>query len=158
MRLLRFFNVFFQFVLIHNFSSILWCFPFILYRNTDYGSQELAAAALAQSLANITGMSVGVGLSTALSTLSGQSHGAASMDSHSKDRNNDVIDAEKQSLVNKKSLNSTTLYLVRGIFVAFTFVVPIGLYWLRGMKPLLIRLGQGETVSEMTEVNNVFIV
>ena len=39
------------------------------------GSNELAAAALATTLCNVTGLSFSVGLSSALSTLSGQAKG-----------------------------------------------------------------------------------
>ena len=103
-------------------------------------------------------MSVGVGLSTALTTLAGQSHGAASFHSAKKDNDgsNDVHrDSENQQLSKPySSLNycSTTTYLFRGLFITLLFVFPIGLYWLHGIKPLLIWLGQGEKVSEMTQV------
>ena len=43
------------------------------------GSQELAAAALATTLCNVTGMSLSVGLSSALTTLTGQARGDALM-------------------------------------------------------------------------------
>ena len=39
------------------------------------GSKELAAAALATTLCNVTGMSLSVGLSSAITTLTGQARG-----------------------------------------------------------------------------------
>jgi Na+-driven multidrug efflux pump len=106
-------------------------------------------------------MSVGVGLSTALTTLAGQSHGALNLrkiEGMTIIYGSKINDQENQRLLKesdyhgKKSL-STTVYLFRGMFITFLFVIPIGLYWLNGIKPLLIWLGQGEAVSDMTQVS-----
>lgn len=38
------------------------------------------------------------------------------------------------------------VFLYRGIFIQLAFVLPVGVYWLCGMKPLLLFLGQGEDI------------
>ena len=43
------------------------------------------------------------------------------------------------------------VYLYRGIFIQLAFVIPVGCYWLYGIKPLLLYLGQKDEISTMTE-------
>ena len=43
------------------------------------------------------------------------------------------------------------VYLYRGIFIQLAFVLPVGCYWLHGIEPLLLYLGQGEELSSMTQ-------
>jgi len=43
------------------------------------------------------------------------------------------------------------VYLYRGLFIQTIFVIPIGLWWIAGIRPTLIALGQGERLSTMTE-------
>lgn len=125
---------------------------------TDIGSNQLAAAALAQTLANVTGMSIGVGLSTALTTLAGQAHGASTGTTQIKSSSSEEgmwlcePEARENSVGASSKFSSTTAYLVRGLFIQAVFVFPIGLYWIHGVKPLLLHLGQDETLSSMTEV------
>ena len=58
-------------------SMLLYRFPWLISLRFvgDIGAQELAAAALATTLCNVTGLSLSVGLSSALSTLAGQARG-----------------------------------------------------------------------------------
>ena len=138
------------------------------------GSKELAAAALATTLCNVTGMSLSVGLSSAITTLTGQARGELIS------RGEDIIrrrmgqGEEKSDDVMKRSMqnNETTplktriqndddddssmpllplVYLYRGIFIQLAFVIPVGCYWLYGIKPLLLYLGQKDEISTMTE-------
>eukprot|EP00550_Attheya_septentrionalis_P005229 CAMPEP_0198286538 /NCGR_PEP_ID=MMETSP1449-20131203/5605_1 /TAXON_ID=420275 /ORGANISM="Attheya septentrionalis, Strain CCMP2084" /LENGTH=573 /DNA_ID=CAMNT_0043984315 /DNA_START=158 /DNA_END=1879 /DNA_ORIENTATION=+ len=147
----------------------------------NIGSEELAAAALATTLCNVTGMSLSVGLSSALSTLTGQARGdlrakAAIIKARITIQPEEQKEnRETESLLNEKDhharyddvqiqlgdtplepdLNSIPLsplvYLYRGLFIQLLFVIPVGVWWLFGIKPLLIRLGQGELLSGMTE-------
>lgn len=59
------------------FSLLLYRIPWLisLYFVGQIGSRELAAAALATTLCNVTGMSLSVGLSSAITTLAGQARG-----------------------------------------------------------------------------------
>mmetsp|Transcript_5411 Transcript_5411/g.7936 ORF Transcript_5411/g.7936 Transcript_5411/m.7936 type:complete len:665 (-) Transcript_5411:42-2036(-) len=127
----------------------------------DDNSDQLAAAGLAQSLANLTGLSVAAGLSTALSTLAGQAHGI----DHRKKVNCDHKVGNESLLLNSGDINkesktpwvlpsfsqSATTYLIRAIFVQFAFVIPIGLSWIIGVRPMLVYFGQDETVASLAE-------
>mmetsp|Transcript_10873 Transcript_10873/g.15329 ORF Transcript_10873/g.15329 Transcript_10873/m.15329 type:complete len:547 (-) Transcript_10873:199-1839(-) len=133
------------------------------------GTEELAAAALATTLCNVTGMSLSVGLSSALTTLTGNARGDLIARRNKKLQRKDNHDEEKPLKDTKSSsYNSTTItndayvggedlpllpltYLYRGIFIQLVLVVPVGLWWLSGIKPVLVSLGQGESLSEMTE-------
>uniref|UniRef100_A0A7S4MFZ3 Protein DETOXIFICATION n=1 Tax=Odontella aurita TaxID=265563 RepID=A0A7S4MFZ3_9STRA len=206
------------------------------------GSDELAAAALATTLCNVTGMSLGVGLNSALTTLVGQAvgelrtegdkksppdggrriegveegtavddsgdeekkydggcdrEGAANAPSEEdallpvKENNEKDPDGAliyKSFLMEAKDVEYPSLkgdnysfklfsmdmespnpkgdghsncssmgplmplaYLYRGIFVQMLFIIPVGIWWLTGVKSTLIYLGQGELVSAMTE-------
>lgn len=56
---------------------LLYKFPWLISLRFvgGIGAEELAAAALAATLCNVTGLSLSVGLSSALTTLTGQARG-----------------------------------------------------------------------------------
>jgi len=121
------------------------------------GSKELAAAALATTLCNITGMSLSVGLSSAITTLTGQARGEMIARGKEKIDVSPSLNNETTPLIQNTSQNDDTspllplVYLYRGIFIQLAFVLPVGCYWIYGIKPLLLLLGQGEDISTMTE-------
>ena len=121
------------------------------------GSKELAAAALATTLCNITGMSLSVGLSTAITTLTGQARGELIARGKKKKEVSPSLNNEITPLIQNTSQNDDTspllplVYLYRGIFIQLAFVLPVGCYWIYGIKPLLLLLGQREDISTMTE-------
>ena len=45
------------------------------------------------------------------------------------------------------------VFLYRGLFIQLIFVVPVGLWWISGIRPLLLALGQNVQISEMTSVS-----
>jgi MATE family multidrug resistance protein len=142
----------------------------------NIGSKELAAAALATTLCNVTGMSLSVGLSSALTTLTGQARGdlmsrradlrkQQQQPQHYDERKHSDEEAllmadaisDHESASRIPSTDEETLLLLpltllyRGLFLQLTLVIPVGLWWLYGIKPVLIALGQGEELSEMTQ-------
>ena len=142
----------------------------------NLGSEELAAAALATTLCNVTGMSLSVGLSSAMTTLTGQARGTlmAKREARLRKRNevrgsHDLVkdgDDEEETLLvtddiavaeNKTRIRANEMPLLplailfRGIFIQLALVIPVGLWWLHGFKPVLLALGQGEALSSMTE-------
>ena len=153
--------------------------------NSDDGNaDELAASGLAQSLANITGLSIAAGLSAALTTLAGQAHGIVKKYPVTNLSDDDVDtplllnsgdgsvnynqDGEVPQLLLSSSdggeegnpqcalpsfSRSATTYFMRGVFVQFVFAIPIGLYWMIGVKPLLVALGQDGNVASLVEVS-----
>jgi hypothetical protein len=131
------------------------------------GSEELAAAALATTLCNVTGLSLSVGLSSALTTLAGQAKGELhSRALHEKRR---LVNFELQAgdddeeptagFTAPKENNTEPLtpliFLYRGMFIQLVAVVPIGLWWIFGIKDVLVALGQHEVLATMTEVSVV---
>lgn len=193
-------------------SMVLYKLPWMysLHFVAQLGSDELAAAALATTICNVTGLSFAVGLSFGLSTLVGQARGdllkrgeevvARRMRREEKrcrcedvERSGGEEEEKKESdesepllLVQARSaskyssmppayyveeyLDATALsvsdggkspsdempiqplvFLFRGLLVQLLFVVPIGLWWMRGIEPALLALGQGGKLSEMTE-------
>lgn len=141
------------------------------------GAEELAAAALATTLCNVTGMSLSVGLSSALTTLAGQAKGEIfsrvllGKENESNDignpNNNTIVSDEKQSYTNDvdgdddddddddtNDVNTPLLFFYRGMLVQLALVIPVGVWWLFGTKDFLLFLGQSEQLSSMTEVRN----
>ena len=196
----------------------------------ELGPEPLAAAALATTLCNVTGLSFSVGLSSAITTLTGQAKGHLLKQGHEmmikkqitndtdpstdvnevNDVNDDdddydddlsVSDSDKANdsdgdlsgtdneekknentplLTKKQTNNRTTLnttfpndtdrkqnqvndeqttksqlvaplvYLYRGILIQLAIVIPIGLWWIHGIEPMLLYLGQAEKLSIMT--------
>lgn len=144
------------------------------------GSEELAAAALATTLCNVTGMSLSVGLSSAMTTLTGQARGdlmakrkvslqkqrdkTDTFDEEKKDsEEQEVLVQEDESLLlnsesgirvrsdqDKLPLLPLTI-LIRGIFIQLMLVIPVGIWWMIGIKSVLLALGQGDVLSSMTE-------
>lgn len=140
----------------------------------NIGGQELAAAALATTLCNVTGMSLSVGLSSAMSTLTGQARGQAKHkgeirnqeerkllgddddnNKHRKDYQTTTMSGSSSSQQQHRDESTTPItpliYLYRGIFIQLIFVIPVGIWWLFGIKDFLLSLGQGEELSIMTE-------
>lgn len=130
----------------------------------NIGSQELAAAALATTLCNVTGMSISVGLSSALSTLTGQARGqaAANKMTHIEeeqrllggDENVQSYQSADRSPSTSSNDESTPIlplvYLYRGMFIQLSVVIPVGIWWLFGVEDILLSLGQGPELSAMT--------
>jgi len=125
------------------------------------GAHELAAAALATTLCNVTGLSLSVGLSSALSTLSGQAKGElVSRMIHEKRRrvSFDLAAEESGNLIagNNDSQEeeepiTPIVFFWRGMVIQLSMVVPVAIWWLFGVKNVLISLGQAERLSSMTE-------
>ena len=157
------------------------------------GAQELAAAAFANSLCNILGMALSVGLNSALTTLASQARGDLQARRRLQDdpkEQRDRVEVEMASLLDRKDTDATEssstsglsssveegeglqkdltlapshaksnvpsllqpmVYLYRGIFVQLLFVLPVTCWWLYGIRPLLLRLGQAQQISLMTE-------
>ena len=150
-------------------SMVLTKLPWIISLRFvgELGSEELAAAALATTLCNVTGMSFSVGLSFALSTLAGQAKGellsrssprsnlSAEDDAtakHSYDRESLVEESPSEGA--KDDLITPVVYLIRGLAVQLAVVIPIGIWWIYGIKDFLVYLGQSEVLAGMTEVRN----
>ena len=147
---------------------LLYRVPWLLslYFVGSIGSKELAAAALATTLCNVTGMSLSVGLGSAITTLTGQARGQLLARGEEMKKivgtgSNNFLSDETTPLTNNGSRKHGTgtdnapilplVYLYRGIFIQLAFVLPVGCYWLHGVKPILLYLGQGEQLSTMTQ-------
>lgn len=144
-------------------SNLLYRIPWLISLRFvgNIGSQELAAAALATTLCNVTGMSLSVGLSFALSTLAGQARGDCLSQNYTDETKStaeaSVVSVETDSLLSDKKKQSnrqpvlTLLYLYRGLFIQLLFVIPVGVWWLCGIESTLLALGQGPVLSQMTD-------
>ena len=135
------------------------------------GTEELAAAALAATICNVTGLSLSVGLSSALTTLTGQARGrllqqrklcttttesGPGLNSRENTTNSAgektcLLDASRNATVESAKPLLPLVFLYRGIAIQFAFVIPVGIWWLVGIQPTLIRLGQPEQLSLMTQ-------
>jgi len=93
---------------------------------------ELAAAALATTLCNVTGLSLCVGFSFALSTLAGQAKGE--MVSR--------VPAAHPTEPKEATPNTPVVFLLRGLLIQLLLVLPVGIWWLFGIEDFLMRLGQ----------------
>jgi multidrug resistance protein, MATE family len=145
----------------------------------NLGTQELAAAALATTLCNVTGMSLSVGLSSALSTLTGQSRGNTATKSRTledlespvrqvtntkwegeallttqSDQNTEHYGSQESNVSHtvqeEFAPNGPMIYLLRGTFIQLLFVIPVGLWWIHGTQDILISLGQEHRRAIMT--------
>ena len=153
------------------FYKVPWMIS--LYFLGNLGAKELAAGALATTLFNVTGMSLSVGLCSALVTLTGQAKGELiSKSKHEVQLDDDEEEREEtSSLLSKTSgTNYQTeieqfdddsddidqapiaplIYLYRGTVVQFAFLLPVGIIWLNGIDPFLMKLGQSRELAEMT--------
>jgi hypothetical protein len=139
----------------------------------NIGSSELAAVALATTLCNVTGMSLSVGLSSAMSTLTGQARGQAKHKGQLRrkqeeakligdnkalqvrDDRMDRIDMNTDCILELLPDENVTIlplvYLYRGLFIQLMFVLPVGIWWIFGIQSILLHLGQGDELSVMTE-------
>jgi MATE family multidrug resistance protein len=111
------------------------------------GTNELAAAALATTLCNVTGLSFSVGLSSALTTLSGQAKGNLL----ARGRQNGKNDLESCDSENNQEPLTPLVYLFRGLVIQLAIVIPIGMWWINGTESSLISLGQEDTIANMTD-------
>ena len=168
------------------------------------GAKELAAAALATSLCNVTGMSLSVGLSSAITTLAGQARGhllklglerrspkmkrkrksdLTYVDISEEKKNNSDLrrfyESENTPLIKDDDLEIANdefgidyngdhygdihealeedessllplVFLYRGLIIQLGIVIPIGLWWISGIEPMLLYLGQSVELSKMT--------
>ena len=149
------------------------------------GAKELAAAALATTLCNVTGMSLSVGLSSAITTLTGQARGdlllrgqgqalpparkennhAQTIKVNDKQKNESVplllsgeyLALSYDSAIEHRYIDSSfdaplqpLVFLYRGISIQLAFVIPIGVWWIKGIEPFLLQMGQSEELSIMT--------
>lgn len=152
------------------FYKVPWMIS--LYFLGNLGAKELAAGALATTLFNVTGMSLSVGLCSALVTLTGQAKGdLISKSKHEVQHDDDEETEESSSLLGKtngtnyqteiEQYNNDSvdidqapiaplIYLYRGIVVQFAFLLPVGIIWLNGIDPFLMKLGQSRELAEMT--------
>jgi len=95
---------------------------------------ELAAAALATTLCNVTGLSLCVGFSFALSTLAGQAKG-------------EMVSRAPATHPNEATPNTPVVFLLRGLLIQLLFVLPVGIWWLCGIEDVLMRLGQAPVLA-----------
>ena len=140
------------------------------------GTEELAAAAMATTLCNVTGLSLSVGLSSALSTLAGQAKGELMSRGKRKGRrvsfdlaaqlanplpgdeegievgiHGPLIPIIQSTTSSSPELITPLVFLFRGMMIQLAFVIPVAIWWLHGVKNVLIGLGQTERLSTMTE-------
>mmetsp|Transcript_26265 Transcript_26265/g.57542 ORF Transcript_26265/g.57542 Transcript_26265/m.57542 type:complete len:659 (-) Transcript_26265:259-2235(-) len=127
----------------------------------ENGGVELAAAALSTTLCNVTGMSLCVGFSFALSTLAGQAKGelfsrasrAAEAsgklsadsdfgDCYESQRPKNPSDREYDDDHEHSIPNTPVVFLLRGLIIQLMLVIPVGIWWLYGVESFLVRLGQ----------------
>jgi len=107
--------------------------------DTNEQGVELAAAALATTLCNVTGMSLCVGFSFALSTLAGQAKGE--MFSRNKKHNRSTSSSSSM-------INTPIVYLLRAMIIQLVVVFPVGIWWMIGIESLLVQLGQTPIVAQ----------
>lgn len=54
---------------------------------------------------------------------------------------------------NQGRVHLPMVLLYRGIFIQLLFVLPVGIWWISGIRPILLALGQNLIISEMTTVS-----
>lgn len=97
-----------------------------------------------------------------MSTLTGQSRFGQLQKSSSSGEQNPLLDESSTCEVNYQTTSSKIVtdnsapiqplvYLYRGLMVQLIFMIPIGIWWLIGTKPLLLKLQQSEKMSTMTQ-------
>ena len=133
-------------------SMLLYKIPWIISLRFvgNMGSEDLAAAALATTIANVTGLSLSVGFSSAMTTLAGQARGAQQQRSMT-DHETALLAKPHEDDEAEPPLLTTMIYLYRGMFIQLLLVLPVGCYWIYGIQPLLVALGQGERLAIMTQ-------
>jgi MATE family multidrug resistance protein len=109
---------------------------------------ELAAAALATTLCNVTGMSLCVGFSFALMTLAAQAKGEmVSRAANTKGSSRELSDLTSSGEDSESTPNTTVVFLLRGLLIQLVLVLPVGIWWLFGIEDFLIRLGQSPDLA-----------
>ena len=142
------------------FTKIPW---FISLRFVGgMGAPQLAAAALATTLCNVTGMALSVGLSSALSTLSGQARGELiSRMKHDKrcrisfDMTQSAgVAISPEPMIDSPSKDepiTTIIFFWRGMVIQMCVMLPVAIWWLTGVESTLLHLGQTQLLSTMTQ-------
>lgn len=153
------------------FSMLLYKIPWLLSLRFAgrMGSDALAAAALATTFCNVTGMSLSVGFSSAMTTLAGQARGehlaAATLKYNQTDERKALLSSSSSAIHDEarygtatsddshrdEGPNLTLVYLYRGMLIQLFLVVPVGVWWIYGIQSFLLALGQGELISSMTQ-------
>jgi len=129
------------------FSLLINRFPWLITLRFVGGLDDdsrLASAALANSLSNVTGMSIAVGLSSALVTLSAQAVGDAKR-RHTLERND--LDWSQRS---RDEMFLPLVILYRGTYLLLLILIPIFLWWIFGVEHFLRLIGQEEVVCVQT--------
>mmetsp|Transcript_12853 Transcript_12853/g.32370 ORF Transcript_12853/g.32370 Transcript_12853/m.32370 type:complete len:618 (-) Transcript_12853:1124-2977(-) len=121
-------------------SKIPWFITLRILGEMDGDGVELAAAALATTLCNVTGMSLCVGFSFALSTLAGQAKGE--MVSRASNAKESTTLQSAASDDDESMPNTPIVFLLRGLLIQVMLVLPVGIWWLFGIEDFLIQLGQ----------------
>jgi len=128
----------------------------------EIGAEELAATALATTLFNVTGLSLSYGLSSAMTTLAGQAKGQLIFRSKHKKQQRVIFDSTAAEENHSSSEHYSSrdnndeplmplVFLYRGMLIQLYLITPVGLWWIYGIKDVLIALGQTELLSDMTE-------
>ena len=140
------------------FTKIPW---FISLRFVGgMGAPQLAAAALATTLCNVTGMALSDGLSSALSTLSGQAKGElVSRMIYEKNRRVSFDMAQGAGVTSELKNDSpsndepitTIVFFWRGMVIQLCVMMPVAIWWLTGVESTLLHLGQTQLLSTMTQ-------
>ena len=153
------------------YTMVLYKIPWLISLRFvgGLGAEELAAAALATTICNVTGMSLSVGLSSALTTLASQAKGelltrntnnANTTTTSSRDSRQQQAEqrrsqgTEQQPNSHDESANepiTTLVYLYRGLVLQMLIVLPVGMWWIYGTKDCLIYVGQTSTIAAMTD-------
>jgi multidrug resistance protein, MATE family len=115
----------------------------------DMGATQMAAASLASTLCNVMGMSLSVGLSSALTTLTGQARGHLLKKIHQQEERDHASAMSIQQVQSTRSaLLLPLVYLYRGILVQLCIIFPMGLWWIFGnVSATLQALGQTEELA-----------
>jgi len=120
-----------------------------LYFIGSFGTESLAAGGLASTISNVSGVSVVVGLSSALVTLVSQSKG-----SHIHRTSSTDGEEVTSSSTSSSAIPLPQIYLQRAIFLHFCVTLPISTMWFCFPKtliePLLQTLGQRQQLSNET--------
>lgn len=132
--------------LMHHFSVARWLLSIRFVGGI--GANELAAAALATTLCNVTGLSFSVGLSFALTTLAGQAKGELKSRASRRDVEVEVTPSANDNCNNEPL--TPLVYLFRGLAIQLSIVIPIGIWWIMGTEKALVSLGQQNEIAAMT--------
>lgn len=130
-------------------SKIPWFITLRILGEMDSDGVQLAAAALATTLCNVTGMSLCVGFSFALSTLAGQAKGemVSRAVSNAKESAKESHREPSSKDDTESAPNTAIVFLLRGILIQIVLVLPVGIWWLFGIEDFLIQLGQSPELA-----------